>query len=110
MKCKTGYRLVEGKCVKKFKVFKGISISNPFKKIGPWIGFVLGLGIIFAPVLQGNFPGSTIDDYSLWKVIVMGASVSTSGWIKLIGWTVGSAVVGFVMGWAVQGLIHKFRK
>lgn len=108
-KCEKGYKEKDGKCVKVDYVHSGKSY-NPFKMIGSWIGFVLGFGIIFFPVLKGNIPTSSADDYSLYQVISNGFSVNFSGWLMLIGLLLISIVAGFLVGWGIHSLIRKFKK
>lgn len=83
---------------------------NPFKMWGSWVGLVLASSIIFVKTLKGNFPDSTVDDYSLFEVISNGLSVNAHGWLILIGWLIGSMVAGFLIGWIIHSIIRRLRK
>ena len=83
---------------------------NPFKMWGAYVGLILFLVIIsFVPVLQGNFPDSTYDDFALYDVLTIGINLTLSGWIELISWVIGAGFVGFFVGWGVHSLVRSLK-
>ncbi len=63
---------------------------NPFKMLGAWVGFALGISPLFM------FPNLNIDLSNL--------SVDFISIIGLFG------IIGFLIGWGIHSLIRKVRK
>lgn len=79
--------------------------KSPFKMWGVWVGVVIAMVIAsFLPILQGNFPDSTVDDYSLYDVISIGVIPSGWGMTQLILGVLAAGAIGFFFGWGIHSI------
>ncbi len=115
-KCKKGFRIKKGKCIKISKSFKKSRKSyNPFKMWGSYVGgLVLFLPLIIIPFfiflpweLAGLILSCPSQDAGLFFIS------TCSGGLRYIQFVLAFIIpfiIGFLIGWGIHALIRRIRK
>ena len=120
VKCKSGFKMKDGKCVKKGWFSSGRKSYNPFKMWGSYVGMVLYPSIIFLIFWITEQSSNPTND-NIFRIFIgfpvaflYNNIVKCSGSLECLQYLpyaiLITLVLGFLIGYGIHSLLRRFSK